>query len=70
VDDYFDATLTDAVKNYQKANQITVTGIMGPVTTQAILTDNLKPVTVTLFKPDEYITRADICKIDILVEKL
>jgi hypothetical protein len=70
IDKTYDRQLTDAVTNYQIAKGMMPTGYMGEYTRTAILDETLVPVQITNFRPDAPITRAEISKIDVLVEKL
>ncbi len=66
----FDQELEEIIKKYQKDNDLEQLGLLGPKTRESILNKKIVPISIKLFKPNNYITRGEISKITLLVEKL
>ena len=66
----YDRELADAVKAYQRANNIIPTGNMGKTTRAMLLKEYLHPKHVSVFRPNDLISRAEIAKLIYLVGNL
>ncbi len=65
----YDAELESAISAYQRAKAIKNTGQMDYATRRQILKENLKPITYKYFRPNSPITRAEIAKLAVLIQK-
>lgn len=68
--DVYDQPLADAITQYQIDHDLLPVGSMGPITRSLIINETLVPVTIVLYKPNNYVTRAETSKIDLRVEAL
>lgn len=66
----YDQELADAVKVYQKAKGITLSGNLDKDTRSKLLKEYLHPKTVYSFRPFDLITREEVARIVYLVDRL